>query len=878
MASVKRNLLLGLSLAAALLVTLTAVLLHYGREETPTESEARRHDDSPMSAAPADDPATRRGSAPVGSEKRSSAPTEEDLPSAAPSTAGELIEVEIVRADDGEPVPHARVSWWPIAAPLSGTEEFRTWLSSNTVEAHESSAVRLQADRQGRVWVSDSDLGFVVVARTAELWGYASFGLDIKGPAQVRLAADLDVRVQVVDEQGRPVAGVPVALRERRGAAHTDHITARTDEPQGLAVLRHARPFLQRTAGSSPVFVVAVPGIFDPPVERPIDLQHSSPQILKLVLPPTGSCEVVVGDPSGEPILGEVRVHLRFAPRGSDSRPESAPPGETFLSGEGGRVLFEHVALGRDLVGAVTHHRALSSEEIRGPGPTRAGERVQLRAGLGSDLAIWRGRLLDPSGAALGSATAFARLEATDPDSQFEGTAGAWTVRTAEDGRFSVVTVPIAQRPERLVVAVYALSDRGVPVSVARVPAPADVGAGARELGDFLLRELPVVVEGEVVDARGEPVAGATVMPTLHVAADAPQPAVVRWPPRHNFMLTDRSGRFELRGEVPSVQIALAARKGGLTGEPLVVTTGARGVRLVLEPGGVIEGRVLLDPDVLDTPILVEVALVGPAPKVAVRPGEGPSRLGADGRFAVLGLAPGMYAVRIVHEATARELGTVSGVAVASGETTRDPRLDPLDLRRASRFVELTLVDEWGTPVPGARVFSRPSGDVQAGWLCTQAPGGRVKVLADARPLDVSIAASGFLTKELEGVDGAQRVMLSRAGQLRFQIAAGLSLPVPPLHLGIELMPLDAARPSQPGEWGPVRFDERGRASCEIPRTGRLQVQLCVQLDSDSSGSVRLLEGTPEVIEVAAGGGDQFVEIRFDPDHLAVAVRALKGQ
>src|SRR5689334_16823410 len=189
-------------------LALSAVALLVCRERPPPETAAARRDSAAVPVRPE-------------SAETSAAPAGERVPALAPRSPGpgRQVEVQIVRSESGEPVPGAQVWCWSRTAALGSEGDFEQWLRGGRIEEQLPRARALRADALGRVEAPEREQGFAIVAAAGELWGCASFAGPREGPARVALAPDVDLRVQVVDEQGLGVPGLPVALSERRGAA-----------------------------------------------------------------------------------------------------------------------------------------------------------------------------------------------------------------------------------------------------------------------------------------------------------------------------------------------------------------------------------------------------------------------------------------------------------------------------------------------------------------------------------------------------------------------------------------------------------------------------------------------------------------------------------
>ncbi len=188
------------------------------------------------------------------------------------------------------------------------------------------------------------------------------------------------------------------------------------------------------------------------------------------------------------------------------------------------------------------------------------------------------------------------------------------------------------------------------------------------------------VIEGFVVDARGQPAAGAEVQ----VNGFAPQVAT-----------TGAGGGFSV--EVEAGDYTLSARRGaeaGALAEPLIISAGrtVRDVRLQLGPGAVLEGRVVATA----TKAAVEGARVDVSPYG--QSGDlGRAVTDAQGRFFVEGLSPGSYDV--VVEASGYSTLERRGVTVSSGERFS------LELELSGTgAVEGQVLNGQGAPVVGVQI------------------------------------------------------------------------------------------------------------------------------------------------------------------------------
>jgi len=813
------------------------------------------------------------GGAPARSSTSSETPTAGRVPAQDPVSpslspgAAKFVPVQIIRSDTREPVPDAQVWCWPRSAVVASDGDFDEWLRRGRVEEHLASASAMRADLQGQVQVADPEQGFVIAAAAGDLWGCAAFGALREGAAVVALSPDLDLRLQVVDAQGAGLAGVPVALRQRRGSSSYERMQARTEAPDGVAILHHAGHFLRTVQGPEDEFAVRVQALFDPPLERKLLRGAEPTELIRFVLPPNGSCAVTLVDASGASVGGAFEARLRFA----------EPPGgqvETLRTRSGTGPVFEHVELGRALLVQVKLEGVAAPLEARGAGPQGAGERVELRPVVGGESAILRGRVLDAAGAPVRERELCARVEGG------EAHPAAWDeqrVWTTVDGRFALQIAPRTDLAAGSQLALGALALDGAELAVARLKLPAELAAGSYELGDCVLPDPPLAAAGRVVDEAGNGISGALVAAEIEArdlaAGDGREPAG-----RLASALTDETGRFEIRGEAAGKQLSLQAGKQGLVGAAVSVRAPASDLRLVLGSAGTLAGRVLLEPSLQRTLVLVQVERIAPVASPASATLAGSTVLSKDGSFSLSSLVPGTYSLRVIYASNASELARIEDLRVRAGENARDPRLDPLDLRTKLRLLELELVDELERPVAQGRAYSRPSGEADARWAFAESAGTRLLLLSDGRPLDVAVAAEGFFRTRLERLSESRRLTLRRAAQLRLELARGVQLPQPPLCLGVELTPLEADLAGGSMESRRAFFGQDGVLTCSIASAGAWSVQIVVEKRGPwAMQSFPAGEALPKTLQVAAESSVQVFTIGVDPAALAAAIESARS-
>ena len=223
---------------------------------------------------------------------------------------------------------------------------------------------------------------------------------------------------------------------------------------------------------------------------------------------------------------------------------------------------------------------------------------------------------------------------------------------------------------------------------------------------------------------------------------------------------TGEDGAFVLQGATHFGRVAFTVSLEGFTPRSLVVPLGSSDLVVHLWHGGGVAGRVRVDDE--NTCAALDI--------VAARDGEGRGTcsVGEDGAFALEDLEPGLYDIAVRLPIEPEFSCVVPGVGVESGMTSRDARLQTIDLRGALRTFRLTLVP----PHADTYVRRRPAGTsayVEDEWSTEP-------FFTTSHPaLDLRLSTSGHRTLELLGVNGDRQIELQPA----LEVELRLSPPIP---------------------------------------------------------------------------------------------------
>jgi hypothetical protein len=223
------------------------------------------------------------------------------------------------------------------------------------------------------------------------------------------------------------------------------------------------------------------------------------------------------------------------------------------------------------------------------------------------------------------------------------------------------------------------------------------------DLGPATFEPQVLLAEGLVEDARGAPVAGASV-----------QVLPLHLPTRELGARTDQSGRFVVRGPPAADEFDVFASTESEAGRlDAPARKGASGIRLVLSPAGRIRGRAASPTPALNALLRIEL-------QTARNNVFTTARVLTDGSFELLHVPAGRWTlVLATPDATPERL---EGLEVLSGAECADPRLASVPVNTSLVPASLRVMEaserSWSSrsPRPG-RFGPRPTPrESQASW------------------------------------------------------------------------------------------------------------------------------------------------------------------
>ena len=398
---------------------------------------------------------------------------------------------------------------------------------------------------------------------------------------------------------------------------------------------------------------------------------------------------------------------------------------------------------------------------------------------------------------------------------------------------------------------------------------------GVTNLGDLTLVPLPFLAEGKVVDPSGKPLAGAAVRayPANRVYGphDPSFLAINRMP-----SVTDAHGRFRLRGKAKTGKIRLkAARKGWIQKEPVLVPRGSKGVTLVLHKGGSLEAVFLLDPGISLEKVHLSLTTRNGALPRSFQPKIEKNKALWEG------LPAGIFVLQVRIGLVSSVLAEIPGIAVEEGKKTRDPRLNPVDLRGKIRILRLDVVDASGKKVrPFYTGFDKESGD--SSFLF---PGNGTLFLPMAETARLFVTAPGYRGRVVSLTGGKVRVVLEKGIEVRLSLAEKEVIPDPPLRLGVGLMPLPRKKGGPPRLaflpfTGDIRwFDREGILTFHLSFPGKYRVFWTLSENSGNGGNFpEIGEKEKNLIQVEDRPGPQVITVHAPVKAIRKAMESMKKE
>ncbi len=630
------------------------------------------------------------------------------------------------------------------------------------------------ADRYGEEWLADED-GILRLPRAKRRMiiaashegRYGTGQVDRQKPRKwirIELALDETVSFSVVEVDGKPAASVPLAVQCLRGKRR--HVVWRGETGLGGNVtVAHFQVYRRRsTVGSRYSVGFALPLLQPVGVAIPDNPLPEDP--LVLTLPATGRVEVSMRHLGDLPVRSKARVSLRVVRAKKDRGPRFDQQAFTTridtlsLSKSVGdqKLVFERVGLGVAFkVSAEASKMTFPSLVARGP--VTPDQLVSVVLVGASNQALVIGRVLDPEGHPLVNQKIGFTFLAVDRS------VGYRSVHTDEEGRIEMMLKVPKTGPTHLR-AELRTHEGGAALLV---PAPALVAGRVSQLGDLILRPLPLFAKGYVIDDRGQALDRAS----LRVEREETRPGKgTRWVREPGLTIVrGKGGAFQIRGEAGFGALRIRARRGGHLESNDTYLSAGLDVEIKLVREGMILGNLLLDPWVAAGGLSITLEPSDPGQKMReIKVSKGSVRRS----FRFDKLTAGSYAVgvRVVGEGTL--LARIPGLVIEPGTRLRDPRLLRLDLRGRMQRIQIGVFDDAGRYVRNAKLVVLNEKSYRKGdrGRSVGVSRGRLDLVTSAHAVDLYVTAKGFRSQIVRNAVGKMRVTLASAPRVVLRVTA----------------------------------------------------------------------------------------------------------
>lgn len=832
------------SLAVALLAALSWILfLHPDRGDDGRQVDQNAH--AARAPAASDPMAALEDSelTPLASEASRSTVDPE-------ATMGRILTVRVVKESGGAGVPGipVRLVDWDAPENAGLLALWRDTLRDRETDALDYGTIAV-SDADGRVRFPRPERGSLS-ARAGEY--YADEAVYDRAPDELELLLEreLDVRALVLDVDGRPVGGVPVAWMVWSGDSARMRIQARSGE-DGIARVRHLQSRLPGDPGGRNVLLLALPGGVEGQV--PFEPENPPTEPIELRLPPFGSVEVIVLDADGQSFPDGTKVILQaalddrekakywdYSPNPHDEK------GRSTAWTQGGSARFEHVGIGQRLEALAYHNEMREYFAVEDDGLRASGKHRQIVLRLAEAPTVLTARLLRPDGSAIANASVASRL-------CFDGGSSGRTLATDDKGRFRhfLNEEEYPADPDRKWWLAHR-DDGTADIIIARVPLPLPLDVGDQSLGDIVLGTGGVLAEGRVVDEDGEPVAGVRLGLSPADGSGSDHLDL----PRGKLGtkdLSDENGGFSFTGADAAAGWILSFEKQGWHRQRLEVSSGAQGLVIALQR----EERRTLGKILLDESVPRDLLLLRWKPREASTTNP-VLTLAADGSIHCDAAVSGIGELQLVSSRVGETLVSIPDLSLDGGSGPL-AELDPLDLR-GRVFFHQVLVSGPGAQPPGRLSvdFGLTPPRVHTGWS------NPLRFLTSDRDRVITIYAPGAAANSLRLPDGATELRVEAGRPVSWELlgdewqSSGATITITPAFTTGGAL-----------DGFPCTLDASGRGSGFLPGAGtyRLHLEYAFEIDgrvrmSNTDNGALTLTGESEFV-IAAGTEPLLIQFRL---------------
>jgi|FLOH01.1.fsa_nt_gi RNA polymerase sigma factor (sigma-70 family) len=579
--------------------------------------------------------------------------------------------------------------------------------------------------------------------------------------AELLLRPVISQRVVVVDESGRPLAGVAVGLSIRNTAPFMLNSVVLETNNQGTVEFRHLEVLLAHSQNGQCTIGLRIPSAapqFADAYEATIGKED-----LRFVMPVTGGVQVACRYSNGKPLEDRTAVHLQLN-HGKPIYFNDETVGRQTAWIKDGVATFEQVGIHTELLVRTYSTKTSQDVFVTGSGPTRLGEVSRLELIFPSEAPHLQVRALGPDRNPLSKTGIFARIDFFDRQSKWQRMS---IDETSDENGWITLSVDEALKGRaeqaRLLLYPSGRSETRGQVSFALLEfylssPPTDQEPLETTLGESL------IVAGMVVDSEGNPAAAQRL--SLSINDPRGTGSMSGTEIGRVELHTDNAGRFRFAGSVDYPQYSFSLHLDWGISIPFLF--GQDDLIISQPEQGEISGRVLLDDPDWYKRLHVQAYPLWPEPgETEVLTWSALEQ--ENGRFRITGV--NLKNVRLQVRSSSMALAELVPVDEVVESSREGKQLPDWDLR-GKVFEHVLHMEAKGTPHPTPLVLVSEYGHAMGHWE----PGKPFTFFAPEAIVDFELRVDGYRPQEVRS-NGEAKVVLVSGIPVRVVPPEGVPLP-----------------------------------------------------------------------------------------------------
>ncbi len=672
----------------------------------------------------------------------------------------EGILISVVEAESGDAIPHAEVMVIDTGVVDESAIEMEMMRQPDFEGIFLHFGVIYQANAKGQVKIPFPEKDLVLAGRTATHFDFM-FDVDTSAEELELKIKKVDIlKVEVVDAASRPVAGAPVGLRMREHMFAQDMMRNFTDS-NGTANLRLFNMLTMQLPPDKTF--VALLGLFEEPIEEPVNLRELPDEPIKLVMPEVGSITVNIFDSAGDPMEEFLAVMLDPIVPGQEIN-ENLPERFAGLSNttSTGKIVFPAVGFGLTVrVRAMSRGGIMSAEQTI-EGPTSGNKEVDMQLTMEIKDAVVVGRLVNEEGKPGPNLTLRKNLDTTG---QHGSSSVGGSVRTDEDGYFRVkLDEPGVLEGDTRTLTLTFKATRKKPQRDVAIDLTRTFDPGENDIGDVMITAPPLAASGVVLAPDGKPQRGVEVrLERREQWGEGPEDFY--WDNLWDSSTqSERDGSFSIAGRFEPGIYRLRADHENFPATFMDINLGVEGLQIIMNAGGRVKGVLLLDDGVPHDSLQVRLIPDPDANLDQNDMGEIDLQVNGDGTFYGRGLKPGLMSLVVRTFTTNEEFARIANIQVAVGD---DGEFDVGDIDLRGQLIWFTMSFERsdGKSLDRVRLHSVAEEYETSTWESS------VTIITAQPSKDFVVSAQEFRSVELTGINKDTVVTFQEGYQVRVRIS-----------------------------------------------------------------------------------------------------------